>query len=106
MPTNEQIVDDLTTLIELHEERVARGADHGARDLAESVLTMLGAAGRLIPEGAAWEFLLREPGCEPGGPVRKSREEILGDVEYVSRRWGPREAVGRVVGPWVEVSGE
>lgn len=48
------------------------------------------------------EYLLRDPGSDslPFGAVRTDRQEILDDRDYVAKRWGPREAVGRVVGPW------
>lgn len=48
------------------------------------------------------EYLLRKTDGEslPYGAVRTDREKILEDREYVNARWGGREAVGRVVGPW------
>lgn len=102
--TNEQLVDDLTTLIELHEERVARGADHGARDLAESVVTMLWAAGRLIPD--EWEYSAEGSdrygsGWVRNGLTREEAEKWRKRGYQVWRRTKPRPA-----GPWVEVPGD
>lgn len=107
--TNEQIVADLTVLIELHDERVSRGADHGARDLAESVVTMLSAAGRLVPEGAEVtteeqaRIMYGDDGMVKGTPGVAS---VLGRA---SAEFGDRvetRTVTTIHGPWVEVSSE
>lgn len=107
--TNEQIVADLTGLIELHEERVSRGAVHGARDLAESVLTMLSAAGRLIPDGAEVtteeqaRIVYGDDGMVKGTPGPASA------LSRASAEFGDRvetRTVTTIHSPWTEVPGE
>lgn len=92
MMTNEQIVDDLTLLIELHEERVARGAVHGARDLAESVVTMLSAAGRLIPDEA--EVTIEEQARIVYGDdgMVKGASEVASALDRALAKFGDRVA--------------
>lgn len=52
----------------------------------------------------SFEFLLREPGKLPGGPVRATLEEIAVDYQYVTARWGTREIVQREVSSWRVIS--